>query len=105
MMSIFSPIDALYAELEFGEVNLGEIGLFLQQEQLNNFFMKQNSGENNQSPATEKQINSGKISPDGEENINNNNNNNNIKKKKKIQPMRIAPEIDGVHCFETILPF
>ncbi|KAG7537872.1 hypothetical protein ISN44_As13g017150 [Arabidopsis suecica] len=77
MMSIFSPFEALYAD--------------------SNGFKMIFSGTKNQSPATEQQKNAGKtpVSSDDEKN----------NKKKKIQPMRIAPELDGVHCFETILPF
>ncbi|ESQ43065.1 hypothetical protein EUTSA_v10015156mg [Eutrema salsugineum] len=85
MMSIFSPFDALYAESNGFKTKFAG-------------GQKQSSGEN-QSPATEQKKNSGKtpISSDFEKNNNN--------KKEKIQPMRIAPELDGVHCFETILPF
>ncbi|CAA7049136.1 unnamed protein product [Microthlaspi erraticum] len=84
MMSIFSPFDALFSES-------------------NGFKMKQSSPKQsssaNQSPATE-QLKTGQKTPfssddDGKSN----------KMKKMIQPMRIAPELDGVHCFETILPF
>ncbi|CAG7880123.1 hypothetical protein BRARA_C01363 [Brassica rapa] len=84
MMSIFSPFEALYAESNGFKMKLpgGQ---------------KQSSGDS-QSPATEQQKNYGRIpiTSDDEKNK---------KKEKKIQPMRIAPELDGVHCFETILPF
>ncbi|CAH8363439.1 unnamed protein product [Eruca vesicaria subsp. sativa] len=83
MMSNFSPFDALFAES-------------------NGFKMKFPGGQKqssggNQSPVTEEQKSYGRIpvSSDGEKTK---------KEKKKIQPMRIAPELDGVHCFETILP-
>ncbi|KAF8116853.1 hypothetical protein N665_0014s0114 [Sinapis alba] len=81
MMSIFSPFDALYAESSGFKMKLpgGQ---------------KQSSGDS-QPPATEKQKNNGRIPVSSDEE----------KKEKKIQPMRIAPELDGVHCFETILPF
>ncbi|AED96461.1 hypothetical protein AtNW77_Chr5g0139391 [Arabidopsis thaliana] len=82
MMSIFSPFEALYAESNgFKMIFSGT--------------KKQSSGDN-QSPATDQQKNAGKtpISSDDEKS-----------NKKKIQPMRIAPELDGLHCFETILPF
>lgn len=82
-MSIFSPFEALYAESNGFKMKFSGS-------------QKQNSG-GNQSPATEQQKNATKVpnSSDDEKSI----------KKKKIQPMRIAPELDGVHCFETILPF
>ncbi|KAL1206563.1 hypothetical protein V5N11_027131 [Cardamine amara subsp. amara] len=86
MMSIFSPFDVLYAESN------GFKMIFSSSQ-------KQSSG-GNQSPATEQKQNSGKTPISSDDGKNNNNN-----KKKKIQPMRIAPELDGVHCFETILPF
>ncbi|KFK27029.1 hypothetical protein AALP_AA8G324900 [Arabis alpina] len=79
MMSIFSPFDALYAE--------------------SNGFKMTFPGSQKQSSGGKQEQNAAKapISSDDEKNKN--------KKKKKIQPMRIAPELDGVHCFETILPF
>ncbi|KAG2333101.1 hypothetical protein Bca52824_004281 [Brassica carinata] len=81
MMSIFSPFEALCSESSGFKIKLpgGQ---------------KQSSG-GNQPPASEQQKNYERIhvSSDDEKN------------KKKIQPMRIAPELDGVHCFETILPF
>ncbi|KAG5403863.1 hypothetical protein IGI04_009982 [Brassica rapa subsp. trilocularis] len=84
MMSIFSPFEALYAESNGFKMKLpgGQ---------------KQSSGDS-QSPAAEQQKSYGRIpiTSDDEKNK---------KEEKKIQPMRIAPELDGVHCFETILPF
>ncbi|XP_019091612.1 PREDICTED: uncharacterized protein LOC109128880 [Camelina sativa] len=82
MMSIFSPFEALYAESNGFKMKFSGN-------------QKQSSG-GNQSAATEQHKNSGKTSSDDEKSN---------KKTKKIQPMRIAPELDGVHCFETIFPF
>ncbi|KAJ0261680.1 Avr9/Cf-9 rapidly elicited protein [Hirschfeldia incana] len=83
MMSIFSPFEALYAESNGFQMKL--LG-----------GQKQSSGDS-QSPAAGQQKNCGRlpVSSDNEKS----------KKEKKIQPVRMAPELDGVHCFETIFPF
>ncbi|EOA15255.1 hypothetical protein CARUB_v10028654mg [Capsella rubella] len=83
MMSIFSPFEALYAESNGFKMKFSGD-------------QKQSSG-GDQSLETEQHKNAGKtpISSQDEKSSD---------KKKKIQPLRIAPELDGVHCFETILP-
>ncbi|GFP88753.1 hypothetical protein PHJA_001019000 [Phtheirospermum japonicum] len=84
-MSIFSSFDALCAESFFGQ----KTSLFKGPAPSNN--TRQATALKIDDQKKGKDVNSGPEKKLGD--------------RRRIRALRFAPELDGVHCFETILPY
>lgn len=85
MMSMFSSLDALFAE-SFGQ----KVGFSWPKEVRNSSSLSENKDINN--------VNENKKMPENQEVM--------MQRRRKttIASTRFAPELDGLHCFETIVP-
>ena len=83
MMSMFSSLDALFAE-SFGQ----RVGFSWSKDARSSSLLSENKGHLNNKLTENKKL------PENQEAV----------RRNKTMSTRFAPELDGLHCFETIVP-